>query len=120
MYDMLPFPNVNGATPEEQVAQINDFLIQFKEALEFILSNISVENLSQDLVDKLNKLGADIEQSVEDRDDQIQQVSNQAITVSDVINSPSFGEAVKSEVSSKVSNIKFTVNFDTGNLEYTS
>lgn len=116
MYDMLPFPNVNAATPEEQVAQINDFLIQFKETLEFILSNISVENLSQDLVDKLNKLGADIEQSVEDRDDQIQQVSNQAITVSDVINSPSFVAAVNN----KISNIKFTINFDTGNLEYTS
>ena len=118
MYDMLPFPNVNAATPEEQVAQINDFLIQFKETLEFILTNISVENLSQDLVDKLNRLGAEIEQSVEDRDDQIQQVSNKAITVSDVINSPSFNAAVKSEVSSKVSNIKFTIDFDTGNLEY--
>ena len=120
MYDILPFPNVNAATPEEQVAQINDFLIQFKETLEFILTNISVENLSQDLVDKLNKLGAEIEQSAEESNDQIQQVSHNAITVSDVINSPTFGAAIESEVSSKVSNIKFTINFDTGNLEYTS
>lgn len=120
MYDMLPFPNVNAATPEEQVVQINDFLIQFKETLEFILTNISVENLSQDLVDKLNKLGAEIEQSAEESNDQIQQVSHNAITVSDVINSPIFGAAIEREVSSKVSNIKFTINFDTGNLEYTS
>lgn len=113
---MLPFPNINAATPEEQVAQINDFLIQFKETLEFILTNISTDNLSQDLVDKLNRFGVEIEKSVEDRDDQIQQVSNQTITISDVINSPVFNAAVKSEVSK----VKFTINFDTGNLEYTS
>ena len=114
MYDVLPFPNVNAATTEEQVVQINDYLIQLKEALEFILSDISAENLSQDLVEQLNKLGADIEQSAEDRDDQIQQAFNNGLTVSDVINSPTFGEAVKSEVS----NIEFSVNFETGNLEY--
>lgn len=116
MYDMLPFPNINATSTEEQVVQINNFLINFKETLEFILTNISTDNLSQDLIDKLNTLGADIEKSVEDRDDQIQQVSNQAITVYDVMNSPTFDVALKKEVS----NIKFTVNFDTGNLEYTS
>ena len=116
MYDMLPFPNINATNAKEQVLQINDFLINFKEALEFILTNISTDNLSQDLIDKLNTLGANIEKSIEDRDDQIQQVSNQAITVSDVMNSPTFHLALKKEVS----NIKFTVDFDTGNLEYTS
>lgn len=116
MYDMLPFPNINATSTKEQVLQINNFLINFKEALEIILTNISTDNLSQDLIDKLNTLGANIEKSIEDRDDQIQQVSNQAITVSDVMNSPTFYLALKKEVS----NIKFTVDFDTGNLEYTS
>ena len=95
MYDMLPFPNITAATPEEQVAQINNYLIQFKETLEFILTNISTDNLSQDLVNKLNTLGADIEKSIEDRDYQLQQVSNKSLTVSDVINSNAFEIALE-------------------------
>ena len=156
MYDMLPFPNINGVNVEEQVAQLNNYLIQFKETLEFILTNISVDNLSSELVDKLNSLGADIEQSVEDRDDQIQQVSNNALTVSDVINSTSFKNELQKVTPSKylvsaeqiqisnepnginiyaiedesgelkefiikngkTPNVDFSVNFNTGNLEY--
>lgn len=94
MYDMLPFPNIMAKNTEEQIFQINNYIIQFKETLEFILTNISVENLSQDLIEKLNTLGADIEKSIEDRDDQIQQVSNNALSVSDVINSPAFSMAL--------------------------
>jgi hypothetical protein len=116
MYDILPFPNITATNINDLVAQANNYLMQFKETLEFALTNISTDNLSQDLIEKLNSLGADIEKSIEDRDDQIQQVSNQAITVSDVINSPSFVAAVNN----KISNIKFTINFNTGNLEYTS
>ena len=132
MYDMLPFPNTNGKTTEEQVAEINNYLIQFKESLEFILSNISAENLSQDLIERLNSLGADVEKSSEDLDEQLSQISSQSLTINDVINSPTFSSAVDTKVSSvvdtklssaidtKVSKIKFSVNFETGNLEYTN
>lgn len=120
MYDKLPFPNVVGSTLEEQTFQINNYLIQLKETLEFILTDISEENLSQDLINKLNELGADIEKSNEDRDDQIAQVSNKALTVSDVFNSPTFSTMLNSEVDEKITDIKFSVNFDTGNLEYTT
>ena len=41
MYDMLPFPNITSKTAEEQVAEINNYLIQFKESLEFILTSIA-------------------------------------------------------------------------------
>lgn len=116
MYDMLPFPNIIGGKPEEQIAQINNYLIQFKETLEFILTNISTDNLSQDLIGKLNTLGANIEKNNEDTTDQLQQVSNKALTVSDVINSSAFDLAVDR----KISNIEFTVNYNTGNLEYTT
>jgi hypothetical protein len=74
MMDMLPFPRIIGNTPEEKVADIFNYLIQFKETLEFILANISTENLSPDLVNKLNELGADIEKSNEDRESEISQV----------------------------------------------
>lgn len=161
MYDMLPFPNITGTTVEEQTAQINNYLIQFKETLEFILSNISTDNLSPALVEKLNSLGAEIEKNSEDTTEQIQQVSNKSITVSDVINSAAFDAAVDSAVphkylvsaeqiqtsqesgginiygiedaTGKVSqftvkngekgdtpNVTFTINYNTGNLEYTT
>lgn len=90
MYDMLPFPNITATNAEEQVAQINNYLIQFKETLEFILTNISVDNLSQDLIDRLNALGSDIEKSHKEREEEIQQVSGKMLTVSDVINSSTY------------------------------
>lgn len=98
MYDILPFPNINASNIEEQVAQINNYLIQFKETLEFLLTNISTENLSQELIKKLNTLGANIEKSNEVRDDQIQQMSNKTLTVSDVINSNAFNLALEDAV----------------------
>ena len=119
MYDMLPFPNINANDTGEQIIQINNYLIQFKETLEFILTNISTDNLSQDLIVKLNTLGADIEKSIEDRDDQIQQMSSKTLTVSDVINSSAFSSAVDGVVADAVKDTKFSVNFETGNLEYT-
>ena len=94
MYDMLPFPNITATELGEQTAQINNYLIQFKETLEFILTNISTDNLSTDLVEKLNTLGADIEKTTEETTEQIQQVSNKAITVSYVINSAAFKAAL--------------------------
>ena len=156
MYDMLPFPNITASNTDELTAQINNYLIQLKETLEFALMNISTDNLSQDLVEKLNTLGADIEKSIEDRDDQIKQVTNKSLSVSDVINSNAFGialdkvtpkqylvsaeqiqvsnepngvniYAIKNESGNveqftvkngRTPNVEFTVNFDTGNLEY--
>ena len=115
MYDMLPFPSVTAKTPEEQVAELTNYLIQFKETLEFILGNISVENLSKDLIDKLNELGAGISSNVEEQAEQLSQIANKTLTVSDVINSEVFKTAVQSEVGK----IEFSVNMETGNLEYT-
>lgn len=113
MQDMLPFPNMLSNRPvEEQVTEINNYLIQFKETLEFILTNISTENLSQELVDKLNSLGAEITKNYETIDEQVQQVSIKTLTVSDVINSDAFKMALDREY-------EFTVNFETGTLDYT-
>lgn len=115
MYDLLPFPSVTQGNPEKQIAELTSYLIQFKEALEFILTNISVDNLSSDLVEKLNTLGADIERSNEYREEEISQIASRSLTVSDVVNSEVFEKAV-TDISGDV---EFTVNFDTGNLEYT-
>ncbi len=161
MYDMLPFPNITATTAEEQAFQVNSYLIQLKETLEFILSNISAENLSPTLLDKLDNIGAEIERTTEEATDQIQQVSNKAITVSDVINSRAFDAAldgavphqyvvsveqveasqesggmnvysvedasgtikqmtIKNGEKGDTPKVAFSVNFSTGNLDYTT
>ena len=114
MQDILPFPNVNARNTQEQVTHIVTYLILLKEELEFILGSISVDNLSTELVERLNELGANIKKTNEVNENHLQQLTNKALTVSDVINSDAFGKAVKGTVA----DIKFTVNFDTGNLEY--
>ena len=116
MVDMLPFPRVTEGKPEkQQIAELVNYLTQFKETLEFALMNISTDNLSAELVSKLNSLGADIEQSNALREDEVAQVKSQSLTVSDVCNSELFKLSVESEASKYIS---FNVNFETGHLEY--
>jgi hypothetical protein len=110
MYDILPFPNIVAGSVEEQTAQTNNYLIQLKETLEFVLTNISTENLSQDLIAKLNSMG--VETTSEENFEQIQQISGNMLTISDVINSNAFNLALESK-------LKFNVNFENGELEYT-
>ena len=99
MYDILPFPpNITATDAKEQVSQLYNYLNQFKEALEFILTNISVDNLSPELVNKLNALGADIEKSNANREEEVQQVSGRIISVSDVINSEAFSKELDNRV----------------------
>ena len=115
MLDMFPFLRLTGNTPEEQIASIADYLIQFKETLEYAINDISTDNLSPELIKKLNDLGADIEKTKSESEEEIAQVSVNTLTVSDVCESEQFKSAIVSETSKYVS---FTINFDTGHLEY--
>ena len=110
MLDILTFPHITATKPEEQVVQIKDYLFRMKEELEFALTNITVDNLSDELVAKLNSLGADIEKGNERQDEQIQQLNK--ITVNDVINDPAFKFVLEGMMPT------FRVNFETGDLEY--
>jgi hypothetical protein len=115
MMDIFSFPRTLGKTPAEQIAELVSYLIQFKETLEFTLMNISTDNLSPDLVKMLNDMGANIEQSNENRAEEVAQLSNNTtLTIADVCNSQMFQNAVKGEVA----NVKYNVNFETGHLEY--
>ena len=60
MADIFPFPITRGNTPEEQIKELTNYLVQFKEILEFTLDNITIDNLSPELVKKLHKMEADI------------------------------------------------------------
>ena len=112
MLGMLPFPHITATEPREQVNQLKEYLFLFKEELEFILSNLNEDNLSHDLVEKLNSLGADIEKNINDSNDQIEQIGSRTVNVFDIINSTAFKLALESEIPT------FSVNFETGQLEY--
>lgn len=133
MYDILPFPNITGENPAEQLEQINSYLIQLKEELEFILTRISVDNLSEDLRRQLASLGADITTNKTEQEVVTQQIINRSLTVDDVVSSTAFKNAVneavptfsdsndgiviESEGSKQV--LKITVDYETGYLNYT-
>lgn len=116
MVDAFPFPRITEETSEKQIKQLVDYLIQFKETLEFALTNISTENLSPELISKLNELGADIQKSNDARAEELAQLTVDTLTISDVCNSNTFKDAVKSEV--KKHNVTINVNTETGHLEY--
>ncbi len=113
MQDIFPFLRITGSTSKEQVLQLADYITQFKEILEFTLRNITVENLSPDLVNKLNELGADIQKAKDDKEEEFAQLTGSTLTISDVCESNQFKDAVNKELSGT-----FTVNYDTGHLEY--
>lgn len=117
MVDAFPFPRIKETTPEKQVDELVNYLIQFKETLEFTLMNISTENLSPDLINRLNDLGANIEKSKADREEELAQLSGgSGISIYDVIESNIFKESLKAEVTKRM--MTFNVNVETGHLEY--
>lgn len=75
MIDLLPFPRITGDTPEKQISELVHYLVQFKETLEFAIMNISIDNLSPDLVNKLNELETAIKQSNEEKESELAQIS---------------------------------------------
>ena len=166
MFDIFDYPHITSIKPEEQIKELQNYLVQFKETLEFVLMNISDENLSAELKAKLNGIGEDVVNSRNEQEEQLQQMAGNTITVSDVINSSPFKaslEAVEEKIPTdylsggsqtqtseedggvniftftnsdgttstfqckngnkgeKGDQVKVTmsVNFDTGNLEYT-
>lgn len=95
MFDILPFPNITGETPEEQLEQMNSYLIQLKEELEFILTRISVDNLSEDFRRQLASLGADISTNKTEQEVITQQIINRSISVDDVVDSKALENKLK-------------------------
>ena len=100
----FPLPRIVGLTPDEKIAEIINYLIQFNESLEFTLMNISTDNLSPELINKLNELGASIDKSNAFREEEVAQISSKNITISDVCNSELFKICVKNEIEKYITN----------------
>ena len=98
MYDILPFHNITATDAKEQVSQINNYLIQLKEELEFILTNISADNLSPELLSQIRSIGAEVKTTKEEQADATQQITQKMIGVSDVVTSDTFKESTISGV----------------------
>ena len=111
MLDMFPFLRTNGNTTEEKVSEIENYLIQFKEILEFALGNITEENLSPELIKKLNGTGANISS----KEEELSQMSTKALSITDICNSQSFKDAILKE---SIKSVSFNINFENGHLEY--
>ena len=112
MFDVLPFPNLVGNDPAEQIEQMYSYLIQLKETLEFVLTDISADNLSAELRQMLKNLGADISTQKEEQDIVNQQIIKRTLTVDDVTSSAEFERAIIERIP------VFTVNMETGCLDY--
>ena len=88
MFDILPFPNITAKEPDERINQVVDYLLQFKEDLEFILTNLSTENLSPELQARIASVKASTDVFTAEQTEQIEQMKG--VTVSDVLNSSAF------------------------------
>lgn len=117
MFDTLPFPNMTAKDAEERSKQTIDYLLQLREELVFILDSI----VSGDFGKVTTQ--TEVVKAMEALSD----ASGNDLTVAEVINSAAFKaslngvmETIPTEVKKEVAKVKFTVNFDTGNLEYTT
>lgn len=126
MFDTLPFPNMTAKDAEERSKQTIDYLLQLREELVFILDSI--------VSGEYGKLTTQVTQATEVID-KVMNTSKDVLTIAEVINSAAFKAAINGvldsvseevekrlpdEVAKQMPDITFNVNFETGNLEYTT
>ena len=106
MQDLIPYPNINAKDAETQAKQINNYLLQLKEAVEFEFMRISSESHSA-----LNTLTKSIIDSDATREEQMSQVGGKVTDVS---------KGVMSAISQTADNIMLEVNKKVGAEEVVS
>ena len=52
----LRLPSLTGSDPETQLLQLRSYLYQMQEQLQYVLSNLDVENMSDEMRTKLQNL----------------------------------------------------------------
>ena len=82
MLDMFPYPNINANDVETIKKQINNYLINLKESLEFEFMKLSSENVSN-----RNSIESVINEMNTQNDDQMSQVSSRVISSSSDVKS---------------------------------
>lgn len=74
----LPYPNINGETDDKKIAQIQNYLIQLKDILEFTLMSMSSENMAMS-----EALAKGLNESNVVREDHMSQVSSKMTSEAD-------------------------------------
>ena len=114
MFDILPFPNITAKETDERVAQVIDYLLQFKEDLEFILTNLTSENLSPELQSKIASLKTSSELFTDEQSEQISQTAKKGgVTAVDILSSTEFikyAEDATAYVNRKVDDLDYIVS----------
>ena len=103
MFDTLPFPNMTAKDADERSRQTVEYLFQLREELVFILESMVSGEYGKILSNA--SAAKEVEELVG---------SQGGLTVAEVINSAAF----KSALAGSAQDLTFTVNFETGNLEY--
>lgn len=116
MFNELPFPHITATDAKEQIKQMNDYLVYFKESLEFILMNISADNFSPELLDRLDALGVDIRTTNANKEEETQQITNRFITVDDVLSSQKYQDD-KNALETKIKEVSDAHAMDKSALE---
>ena len=52
----LRLPSLTGSDPETQLLQLRSYLYQLQEQLQYVLSNLDTENMSEELRTRLQDL----------------------------------------------------------------
>ena len=102
--DKLPNLDINPRSVEGTQRVLVEYILKLKDALEFILNDIGIDNLSKDVIDVLRKVDNSLSRIDEENGENIQQLNSK--TVSDVINS----DALKNEI------LSYRVDLSTGKL----
>lgn len=149
MFDTLPFPNMTAKDAEERSKQTIDYLLQFREELVFILDNIvggeygrlttqpakvdavvsNVSDATLTVAEVINS--AAFKASLNGVEEKIPKeylksaeqtyVAEEPEGINLYVMTDSNGNAQVFKVKNgKTPNVAFSVNFETGNLEYTT
>lgn len=66
MREFIPYPSITASDTPTQVQQLKSYLIQLKDVLEDVLTNLSSDNLSDEVKTKLDTLSKNIEKVKEE------------------------------------------------------
>jgi hypothetical protein len=111
MPNLHVIPRFNGLEEDKKLSAIERFVVAFWEDVERALSDIGSDNLSSELYDKLNSLGASLEKNKTEINENARGGTQGEVNIMDIVTSALFKNAVKGL-------LNFRVNFDTGELEY--
>jgi DNA-binding FadR family transcriptional regulator len=90
--EQLPFLFTRGRNDSERLQEVIDYIHQLREELEGILMNLTADNLSSEIIKKIQDVGISTSINEKDKEEIYQIVQNQK---------------------------SLNVNFETGQLEYT-